>query len=168
MHQLKEGKMPLYRKKVLQEMRPYTPGENMEGVSIENGVVPIEGGMIAQNPDNPLDIWYISPEFMKANYEAVNESKTMGNTDQSGCQDNVPDVVFFGPDLFKLLSKASSEIEDWMKSTKAMQVSNGCLVQVSTQQGEHVAEAITFVPGVKIREITDDNGDITGRTLMRI
>ena len=29
-----------------------------------------------------------------------NKSKTFGNTDQSKCKDNVPDVVMFGGDLF--------------------------------------------------------------------
>jgi hypothetical protein len=45
-----------------------------------------------------------------------------------------------------------------MKSTKAMQVPNGCVVQVTTQQrnpdGSYaLAEALTFVPGVRV---TDD------------
>ena len=76
----------------------------------------------------------------------------------------------FGEDLFKLLSKASSEAEGWMKSTKAMQTPMGCVVQVTTQQisadGSHtVAEALTFVPGATIEETKDAQGDIIGRTL---
>jgi len=84
--------------------------------------------------------------------------KTLHNTDISGTQKNVSDVSVFGDgDLFQLLSKASSETEGWMKSTKAMEIVNaGCLVQVTTQQrnpdGSYVvAEALTFVPGVVIR-----------------
>jgi len=86
--------------------------------------------------------------------------KTLGNTDQSGCKENVKDVVFFGEDLFKLLSKASSQSEGWMKSTKAMEVLGGCVVQVTTQQrnpdGSYaVAEALVFVKGVRIKDVED-------------
>lgn len=81
--------------------------------------------------------------------------KSLGNTDQNGARKNVKDIVIFGEDLFKLLSKASSRDEGWMKSTKAMEVTGGCVVQVTTQQrnpdGSYVvAEALTFVPGVQI------------------
>ncbi len=76
--------------------------------------------------------------------------KTLGNTDQNEARKNVKDIVIFGEDLFKLLSKASSQSEDWMKSTKAMEVPGGCIVQVTTQQGDNVAEALCFVPGVEI------------------
>lgn len=98
--------------------------------------------------------------------------KTLGNTDQDKCRDNVKDVVMFGDDLFKLLSKASSKEEGWMKSTKGMQVYNGVVIQVSTQQqnpdGSYaVAEAVTFVPNVEIYETLDENKKVIGRTLTR-
>ena len=90
-------------------------------------------------------------------------SKTLHNTDASGARKNVKDIKIFGNgDLFKLLSKASSENEGWMKSTKAMQIERvGCLVQVTTQQRNQdgsyaVAEALTFVPDTVI--IHDENG----------
>jgi hypothetical protein len=82
--------------------------------------------------------------------------KTLYNTDFSGTEKNVPDVVKYGDcDSFQLLFKASSENEGWMKSTKAFDVGTGCLVQVTTQQrnpdGSYsLAEALAFVPGVKI------------------
>ena len=82
--------------------------------------------------------------------------KSLGNTDQNGARKNVKDIVIFGEDLFKLLSKASSEKEGWMKSTKAMQVPTGCVIQVTTQQWDQVAEAVCFIPGAKIVE--DENG----------
>ena len=96
--------------------------------------------------------------------------KTLGNTDQSGFRDNVPDVVMFGEDLFKLLSKASSKSEGWMKSTKAYDVSHGCLVQVTTLQKNldasyAVAEALTFVPGVRVTERRDTSGTVVSRSL---
>ena len=86
--------------------------------------------------------------------------KTLDNTTANQAKDQVSDIKFWGNgDMWKLISKASSKKEGWMKSTKALEISNyGCLIQVSTQQGENVAEAITFVPGVTIKENKD--GDI--------
>jgi len=93
-------------------------------------------------------------------------TKTLNNSDVSGAKKNVKDLVTFGDgDLFKLLSKASSKEEGWMKSTKAMEIPGvGCVVQVTTQQGDNVAEALTFVPGVKI--VPD--GEHAGRKLALI
>lgn len=86
--------------------------------------------------------------------------KTLHNSDISGAKVNVPDIQFFGNgDMFQLLSKASSINEGWMKFTKAMEIPGvGCLVQVTTQQGDQVAEALCFVPGVKIVEDADKGG----------
>lgn len=93
--------------------------------------------------------------------------KTLHNSDVSGARKNVKDIKIVGNgDLFRLLCKASSEAEGWMKSTKAMEVVGGCVVQVTTQQrntdGSYsVAEALTYVPGVRITD--DENG---GRKLV--
>jgi hypothetical protein len=95
--------------------------------------------------------------------------KTLYNSDVSGAKKNVPDIKVVGNgDMFRLLCKASSQAEGWMKSTKAMEVQGGCVVQVTTHQRNHdgtnsVAEAITFVPGVKIAD--DENN---GRKLVGI
>ncbi len=63
----------------------------------------------------------------------------------------VSDIKVVGNgDTFALLCKASSKEQGWMKSAKAMQVPGGCVVQVTTQQGSNVAEALCFVPGVII------------------
>ena len=127
--------------------------------------------------------------------------KTLNNTDQDAAKKNVSDLVIFGGDLFKLLSKASSQKEGWMKSTKAMEIEGvGCAIQVTTQQkddtglvkmysaletqealdnnvdldysattkGWVIAEAVTFIPGVKIEETLDDNGIATSRKLISI
>lgn len=90
--------------------------------------------------------------------------KTLHNSDISGTRQNVPDVVVFGNgDLFRLICKASSQSEGWMKSTKAMETPNGCVVQVTTQQrnpdGSYsIAEALTFVPDVRI--VADSDGNL--------
>ena len=99
-------------------------------------------------------------------------AKTLANTDSNGATKNVRDIKFWGNgDLFKLLSKASSESERWMKSTKAMQSGSGCVVQVTTQQrnpdGSYsVAEALTYVPKVEIEEHENEVGEVIGRELV--
>jgi len=94
------------------------------------------------------------------------ESKSLGNSDQNTTTKNVPDVVFFGDgDTFKLICKASSKKQGWMKSTKAMEIPGvGCVVQVTTQQKTHdgnyvIAEALTFVPGTQIEEQLEIEAD---------
>jgi hypothetical protein len=84
--------------------------------------------------------------------------KTLHNSTVSGAKKNVPDLKVVGNgDTFKLLCKAYSQDEGWMKSTKAMEIPGvGCVVQVTTQQGDNVAEAVCFVPGVEIQQ--DING----------
>ena len=78
--------------------------------------------------------------------------KTLNTTPLNPTRTMVDDLVEFGkPDQWKVICKALSESEGWMKSTKALEISGvGCIVQVTTQQGGQVAEALTFVPGVKI------------------
>jgi hypothetical protein len=71
--------------------------------------------------------------------------------------------VFGDGDLFKLISKASSKNEGWMKSTKAMQIDDvGCVIQVTTQQADNVSEALTFVPATKIV------GDAPNRRIVKL
>ena len=106
--------------------------------------------------------------------------KTLGNTCSNGATKNVKDIVFWGNgDTFKLISKASSEQEGWMKSTKAMQVGSSVVIQVTTQQrnpdGSYaVAEALTTVDNAVIIEkfkVANDglNTDIVeSRTIERI
>ena len=83
--------------------------------------------------------------------------KTLHNSDISGAKKNVKDINVFGNgDLFQLISKASSKAEGWMKSTKAMQIDDvGCIIQVTTQQNDNVAESLVFVPGVIIASRED-------------
>jgi len=97
------------------------------------------------------------------------DEKTLHNSDVSGARKNVPDINVVGNgDTFRLLCKASSQAQGWMKSTKAMEVPHGCVVQVTTQQKNidgtySLAEALTFVPGVKIAD--DENN---GRKLIAV
>ena len=78
-----------------------------------------------------------------------------------GAKVNVKDIEFWGDgDTFKLISKASSKAEGWMKSTKAMQAGDSVVVQVTTQQrnpdGSYsVAEALTTVSRAMIATKTE-------------
>jgi hypothetical protein len=69
--------------------------------------------------------------------------------------------VVGNPDQFRLLFKAVGK--DWQKSTKAMEVEEGCLVQVTTHQinpdnSSSVAEAVAFIPNVTIEADTNGEG----------
>lgn len=92
--------------------------------------------------------------------------KTLHNSDVSGAAENVKDLKVVGNgDMFQLLCKASSEEEGWMKSTKAMEIAPlGCIVQVTTQQWGVVAEAVCFVPGVRIVDDENNGRKLIART----
>ena len=64
-----------YIKNTPQPMRPYIPGEDLTGISVWDGDTPEDGGMIAMNPKNPKDQWYVSKEFFIANYLDFNEKE---------------------------------------------------------------------------------------------
>ena len=61
-----------YRKKNVQAMRPYVPGEDLWGISVSKEDTPELGGMIAVNPndagDSARDRWYIAKQFFLDNY----------------------------------------------------------------------------------------------------
>ncbi|KKJ75419.1 hypothetical protein WH95_18430 [Kiloniella litopenaei] len=88
-------------------------------------------------------------------------SKTLHNTTVDEAKKNVSDLITYGDgDTFKLICKASSKHEGWMKSTKAMQIDGlGCVIQVTTQHYDNVSEALTFVPGCRIEEIGGDKSN---------
>ena len=84
--------------------------------------------------------------------------KDLSVTNIDDAKKKIGDIQVVGNgDLFQLLCKASSKSQGWMKSSKAMETPFGCVVQVTTQQGENVAEAVTFVPGVKVG--VDESGN---------
>jgi len=100
-------------------------------------------------------------------------NKSLHNTDANGATKNVADIKFFGDgDTFALICKASSEEEGWTKSTKAMDVGHGVVVQVTTQQRNidgtySIAEAVCFVPGAEVANICDsEGGPVTERRIV--
>lgn len=84
------------------------------------------------------------------------KAKSMDISEVKSAKENISDLKVYGDgDTFRLLCKASSQEEGWMKSTKVCNVAGGCIVQVTTQQrnpdGSYaVAEALTYVPGCHI------------------
>lgn len=85
------------------------------------------------------------------NFPMNTEEKALDVQSVEDAKAKVSDIQVVGNgDTFALLCKASSKSQGWMKSAKAMEVPGGCVVQVTTQQGGNVAEALAFVPGVKI------------------
>jgi hypothetical protein len=110
----------------------------------------------------------VKPTSLLESPKIVKSVKTLHNTTSSQAKDNVKDIIFWGdPDTFKLICKASSKSEGWLKSTKAMYVNNvGCLVQVTTQQDNNVAESLAFVPNVKIQEVKNKKDKVISRRLV--
>ncbi|MBC2712873.1 MAG: hypothetical protein HGJ94_18345 [Desulfosarcina sp.] len=92
--------------------------------------------------------------------------RTLNAVDEKSARANISDFESEGGDQWKVLCKAWSHEQGFMKSTKAMGVSGiGCLVCVSTLQtnpdgGYSVAEALEFFPGVYIHTERTDGGVI--------
>ncbi|HEC60896.1 MAG TPA: hypothetical protein ENI27_01425 [bacterium] len=61
-----------YKKHSTQEMRPYVPGESLDGMSVSERDTPEKGGMIARGVDDGA-LWYVSKRFFNDNYELVDE-----------------------------------------------------------------------------------------------
>lgn len=60
-----------FRRKGLAEMRPYIVGEDLSGVSVSAEDTPEPGGMIARNPKNHNDQWYVARRYFEDNFEPV-------------------------------------------------------------------------------------------------
>lgn len=85
------------------------------------------------------------------------------NTADAVAKDGGSPVVVGNPDMWQLLTKFVSSDKRLVKSTKAMAVYGGCLVQVSSKEGDAIAEDVCFVPGATVEP--DVNG---GRRLVQI
>lgn len=83
--------------------------------------------------------------------------KPVSNTNPEEAKASIPDLKLHGnPNIWVCISKASSEEQGWMRSTKAMCVTGlGVLVQVSTEILGIPSEALTFIPGASILKNTD-------------
>ena len=62
-----------YKRKGLSEMRPYVAGEDLTSISVSPEDKPeTDLGMIARNPGNHADQWYVARAYFEANLEPVN------------------------------------------------------------------------------------------------
>ena len=68
-----EVKFQKYRRKGWIELRPYILGEDTRCISIspEDIKSGLKGGMIARNPDNHTQQWFISKAYFSKNYERI-------------------------------------------------------------------------------------------------
>lgn len=91
---------------------------------------------------------------MSNSTKGVTDMKSLDVTNMDELAEKVSDVEVHGdPGAWVCIGKASSKAQGWMKSTKVMELRGaGCLVQVSTQQGDQVAEALTFVPTKTLKD----------------
>ena len=63
-----------YRRLGLSEMRPYIPGESLKGVSVSPEDDPeTDLGMVARNPHNHDDQWYVAKAYFERNFEALED-----------------------------------------------------------------------------------------------
>jgi len=60
-----------YTRKGFSEMRPYLPGEDLSKVSVATVDTLEKGGMIARNPKNHKDQWYVAKKYFEENLELV-------------------------------------------------------------------------------------------------
>ena len=78
-----------YRRKGVSEMRPYRPGEDLTGISVSAADhPPAPGGMIARNPLNHADLWYVARQYFEENFEEVErrrDASTDGASDGGVC-----------------------------------------------------------------------------------
>jgi hypothetical protein len=62
-----------YRRSQIAELRPYTKGEVMDGISIsapdKEAGSPKPGDMIARNPKNHADQWLVAAQYFADNFE---------------------------------------------------------------------------------------------------
>lgn len=74
-----------YRRTNIAEMRPHVAGEDMTNISVSNpdklnGGPDADRGMVARNPKNHDDQWYVARKYFEDNFEElVEESAEAAN-----------------------------------------------------------------------------------------
>ena len=64
------SKFKRYRRNGLVEMRPYIPGEDLTSVSVNQvDDPPNDLSMIARNPKNHADKWYVAKKYFEDSFE---------------------------------------------------------------------------------------------------
>lgn len=70
---MEENAWKKYKRTGLSEMRPYVPNEDMSDISVSQTDTPELGGMIARNPDDHDDQWYVAKKYFEDNLEKITE-----------------------------------------------------------------------------------------------
>lgn len=66
------GEWAQYKRKGLSEMRPYVKGEDLSAISVSKEDDPeTDMGMIARNPKNHADQWYVARKYFNENLESA-------------------------------------------------------------------------------------------------
>lgn len=64
-----------YRRTNIAEMRPYVKGEDMSEISVSPENDPeTDMGMVARNPKNHRDQWYVARQYFLDNFEELTEA----------------------------------------------------------------------------------------------
>lgn len=59
-----------YKRRGLSEMRPYVKGEDLSNISVSDEDDPeSDMGMVARNPQNHADQWYVARDYFDKNLE---------------------------------------------------------------------------------------------------
>ncbi len=70
-----------YERHQIGELRPYTPGEDMTGISISDpdreAGSPKLGDMIARNPKNHADQWLVAQQYFRDNFIDLSAKRLM-------------------------------------------------------------------------------------------
>lgn len=65
-----------YRRTNVAEMRPYVPGEDLSKISVAAVDSPESDlGMVARNPANHADQWYVARAYFGANFEPIDDEQ---------------------------------------------------------------------------------------------
>jgi len=70
------SKFKEYKRKNIAEMRPYVLDEDLTGISVALVDHPHEDmGMVARNPQNHQDQWYVARKYFEENFEEISEKR---------------------------------------------------------------------------------------------
>ena len=65
-----------YRRTNIAEMRPYIKGEDLTEISVSNVDDPeSDMGMVARNPENHADQWYVARAYFNSNFEEITDEE---------------------------------------------------------------------------------------------
>lgn len=94
---MSENNWKNYRRTNIAEMRPYILGEDLSGVSVSGVGTPEAGGMIARNPENHADQWYVAKAYFEKNFE---ETMCMSEQERYKYKQDRAGFGFFDHDKF--------------------------------------------------------------------